>query len=82
MGLSPFVEANPGTGKVGRRIDIFGNNLTGTSSVTFNGTPATFVVASSTDIKAVVPEGATSGTIQVATPGGTLSSNVAFRVVP
>jgi uncharacterized repeat protein (TIGR03803 family) len=81
-GLSPFVEANPGTGKVGRRIDIFGNNLTGTSSVTFNGTPATFVVASSTDIKAVVPEGATSGTIQVATPGGTLSSNVAFRVVP
>jgi uncharacterized repeat protein (TIGR03803 family) len=82
MGLSPFVEANPGTGKVGRRIDIFGDNLTGTSSVTFNGTPATFVVASSADIKAVVPDGATSGTIQVVTPGGTLNSNVAFRVVP
>lgn len=83
VGLGPFVKALPNIGKVGRVIAILGNNLTGTSSVTFNGTPATtFTVISPTAIKATVPSGATSGTIEMATPGGILSSNVAFQVVP
>jgi uncharacterized repeat protein (TIGR03803 family) len=80
MSLGPFVEANPGSGTVGQKIDIFGNNLKGTTSVTFNGTSATFVVASSTDIKTELPAGATTGTIKVTTPSGVLSSNVAFQV--
>lgn len=33
-------------------------------------------------ITTTVPAGATSGTVQVVTPGGTLSSNVPFRVTP
>ena len=79
-GLSPFVEALPSGGKTGRVVGVLGNNLTGTTSVTFNGVPATFTVVSNTFIKATVPAGATTGTIEVTTPGGTLSSNVKFQV--
>ena len=81
-GLGPFVAARPGFGPAGRVIAILGNNLTGTTSVTFNGTAAAFTVASGTLIKATVPAGATTGTIEVTTPSGTLSSNVAFQIVP
>jgi uncharacterized repeat protein (TIGR03803 family) len=82
MGLGPFVEAQLNFGKVGRVVNILGNGLTGTTSVTFNGVAATFTVVSDTYIKATVPSGATTGTIEVTTPTGTLSSNVAFRVLP
>jgi uncharacterized protein (TIGR03437 family) len=81
MGLGPFVEASPNFAPAGRPVNILGNNLTGTTSVTFNGVPATFKVVSSTFIKATVPSGATGGTIQVTTPNGTLNSNVAFHVL-
>ena len=81
-GLPPFVEATPNFGKAGSVAHILGNNLTGTTSVTFNGAPATFSVVSNTYIKATVPSGATTGTIEVTTPSGTLSSNVAFQVRP
>jgi uncharacterized repeat protein (TIGR03803 family) len=81
-GLAPFVKAYPTLGAVGRKVLILGTDLTGASSVTFNGTPATFTVASSTSISATVPSGASSGTIEVTTPGGVLSSNVAFQVEP
>jgi len=82
-GLAPFVETNPGFGKVGLQVGILGNNLTGTSAVSFNGTSAiTFAVVSSSLIKATVPTGATTGTIQVTIPSGTLSSNVPFQLVP
>ena len=80
LGLGPFVQANPGFGRAGRVIGILGNNLTGTTGVSFNGVSATFTVVSSTFIKATVPSGATSGMIEVTTPSGTLSSNVAFLV--
>ena len=80
MGLGPFVKTLPAAGKVRAKVLILGNNLTGTSSVSFNGTPAVFTVVSDTAIKASVPTGATSGTVQVVTPSGTLSSNVRFRL--
>lgn len=82
LGISPFVQAVSNFGRVGYNITILGNNLTGTTGVTFNGTPAVFNVISDSEIKAKVPSGATGGTIQVTTPTGTLSSNVAFQVLP
>jgi uncharacterized repeat protein (TIGR03803 family) len=82
VGLGPFVETNPTSGKVGKAVKILGTNLTGATSVTFNGTAATFTVKSKSEITTTVPTGATSGTVQVVTPGGTLSSNVVFRVTP
>jgi hypothetical protein len=68
------VKTAPTVGKVGRSVLILGNGLTGTSSVTFNGVPATFTVESDMYLKATVPPGATSGTVSVVTPSGTLSS--------
>lgn len=78
--LSPLVQTLPTMGKVGKQVTILGNGLTGSSSVTFNGAPATFTVVSDAYIKATVPTGATTGTISVVTPSGTLNSNPAFVV--
>lgn len=80
--LAPFTESIPNFGPVGQAIRILGNNLKGTTSVTFNGTPSTFTVVSNTHIQANVPSGATSGIIEVVTPNGTLSSNMPFQVEP
>jgi uncharacterized repeat protein (TIGR03803 family) len=80
VGLGPFVETNPTSGAVGAAVIILGNNLTGSTSVTFNGTAATFKVVSSTEITTTVPKGATTGLVKVKTPKGTLASNVSFRV--
>jgi uncharacterized protein (TIGR03437 family) len=76
------VETQPTSGKVGKLVKILGTNLTGATSVTFNGKAATFTVISSSLITTTVPVDATSGKVQVVTPGGTLSSNVPFRVLP
>jgi uncharacterized repeat protein (TIGR03803 family) len=78
--LGPFVETNPTSGKVGTTVTILGNNLTGSTSVTFNGTSGAFTVKSGTEITTTVPSGATTGNVQVTTPSGVLTSNVKFRV--
>jgi uncharacterized repeat protein (TIGR03803 family) len=83
VGLGPFVKTLPAAGKVGATVRILGTNLTGATSVTFNGTTAVFTVGSASAITATVSAGATTGTVQVVTPGsGTLSSNVPFIVLP
>jgi uncharacterized repeat protein (TIGR03803 family) len=81
VGLGPFVTTLPTSGDVGSPITILGSDLTGATSVGFNGTPAVFDVVSATEITTTVPSGATTGTVQVVTPSGTLSSNVPFRVL-
>jgi uncharacterized repeat protein (TIGR03803 family) len=80
MGLAAFVETQPTSGKVGATIKILGTNLTGATSVTFNGTAATFTVVSNSEITTTVPSGATTGLVKVVTPSGTLSSNLKFRI--
>jgi uncharacterized repeat protein (TIGR03803 family) len=82
VGLAPFVETRPTSGKVGANVIVLGTNLRGATSVSFNGTAATFQVVSDSEITATVPAGATTGTVKVTTPSGTLSSNVRFRVRP
>jgi uncharacterized repeat protein (TIGR03803 family) len=80
-GLGPFVALQTTSGRVGSKVTILGTDLTGASSVTFNGTPATFTVNSAGGaITATVPQGATTGTVEVATPGETLKSNKPFKV--
>jgi uncharacterized repeat protein (TIGR03803 family) len=80
-GLGPLVVPNPSFGKVGESIAILGTDLTGATSVTFNGVAATtFTVESATLIKATVPSGATTGTVEVTTPSGTLTSTLQFQV--
>lgn len=80
LGLAPFVMILPASGKLGAAVKILGTNLTGSTSVTFNGVAATFTVARPSEITTTVPVGATTGTVQVVTPDGTLSSNVVFRI--
>ena len=82
VGIGPFVKALPHFGIVGSMIRILGTDLTGATSVSFNGTPAAFNVISATEIMATLPAGATTGAIQVTTPGGTLLSAGPFSVVP
>jgi hypothetical protein len=81
-GLRPFVETLPVSGRAGARIRILGTDLTGATSVTLNGTAASFDVIAPTQIAATVPSGASTGEVKVVTPNGTLSSNVPFRVLP
>jgi uncharacterized repeat protein (TIGR03803 family) len=81
MGLGPFITFVRANGKVGQKAQILGQGLTGTTSVTFHGVPASsFTVVGDTYMTAVVPSGATSGTVTVKTPSGTLVSNKTFRV--
>jgi len=83
VGLGPFVETRPTSGKAGAVVEILGTNLIGATSVSFNGTTATFTVnAIGSAITTILPAGATTGTVHVATPNGTLSSNVPFRILP
>jgi hypothetical protein len=73
VGLRRFVGTLPTSGKVGEGVEILGTGLRG----------ATFTVNSAgTAIKTVAASGATTGKVEVTRPGGTLSSNVPFRVVP
>jgi large repetitive protein len=82
VGLAAFVETLPSSGAAGISIMILGNNLTGAPTVNFNATAAAFTVVSSTEIFATVPAGATSFTVEVTTPAGTLNSNVPFQITP
>ncbi len=82
MGLGPFVTFVQPTGAVGGGAQILGQGLTGATSVTFNGVPATsFTVVNDTYMTAVVPSGATTGKVVVTTPSGPLTSNVNFRIL-
>jgi uncharacterized repeat protein (TIGR03803 family) len=80
FGLGPFVETRPAAGEAGSFVEILGSDLTNATSVTFNGIAATFTVVSRYLITTTVPAGASTGKVEVVTPSGTLSNNVAFRV--
>jgi len=83
MGLGPFITFVLPFGRVGSGVQILGTGLTGATAITFNGVLAsTFNVSSDTFMEAIVPPGATTGPVQLITPGGTLTSNVNFIVGP
>jgi uncharacterized repeat protein (TIGR03803 family) len=82
LGLGPFVTFVRHIGKVGQTAQILGQGLTGTTSVTFNGVPATtFTVPTPTFMLATVPSGATTGPVVVTTPTAALTSNRDFQIV-
>jgi uncharacterized repeat protein (TIGR03803 family) len=82
VGLGPFVETLTPSGEAGAAVTILGSDLTGATSVTFNGAASTFTVNSTgTAIATAVPTGASSGPVRVVTPAGALSSKP-FQVLP
>lgn len=82
MGLPSYAAPVAAYGDVGSTVEILGNNLTGTTAVSFNGTAAQFQVQSGTFLEAMVPAGATLGPITVTSPKGKLVTKTAFRVLP
>ncbi len=76
LGLGPFVRVIEQSSSAGKTIEILGQGFTGTQSVTVNGLAASsFSVVNDTYLTAVVPTGATTGTVVVTTPTATLASN-------
>ncbi len=65
--ITSFTPTSVGAGQT---VIITGTGFTGTTSVTFGGTPAAYTVISGTSIKATVGVGS-SGSVVVITPGGT-----------
>jgi uncharacterized repeat protein (TIGR03803 family) len=82
MGLKPFSRLVNWSGKIATTVELLGQGFSGTTKVSFNGTPGTFTVVSDTYLTASVPTGATTGFITVTTPGGALKSNRKFLVTP
>ena len=84
-GTAPTIGSlDPDSGPEGTTVEITGTNFgasQGTSSVTFNGTPATPTNWSDTSITVAVPMGATTGNV-VVTVDGTPSSGVSFTMAP
>jgi uncharacterized repeat protein (TIGR03803 family) len=79
-GMSAFCALVQPVLKVGNTLEILGQGMTGTTSVTVNGISATFKVKSDTYVTATVPAGATTGPVVVTTPSGTLTSNRNFTL--
>jgi large repetitive protein len=70
------------SGIVGATAKIVGQGFEGATAVSFNGTAASFTVKSDTYMTATIPAGATTGQVTVTEPGGTLTSNENFNVLP
>src|SRR4029450_1092154 len=73
---------SPTSGPIGTSVTIHGNNFSGpdVTSVSFNGTSATFTIDNAQRITATVPAGATTGPIAVTSPDGTATSSPTFNV--
>ena len=81
IGTPPTITSfNPTLGKPGHAVTITGTNLSGATHVRFNGTDATIITNTATQITTTVPVGATTGKIQVVTPSGTVKSSRKFTV--
>jgi hypothetical protein len=77
--LSSFA---PASASVGATVTIRGSGLTGTTAVLFHGVASTNVtVLDDSTVNAVIPVGATTGTISLSAPSGTSETNVASQTV-
>jgi YD repeat-containing protein len=76
---------NPGGAGVGATVTIFGTGFSttpGENALTFNGVNATVASASTSQLVASVPQGATTGPLSVTTPNGSAVSSKPFVVKP
>ena len=72
---------SPSSGVVNSQVVIAGNGFSGASSVSFNGTAASFTVNSDNQITASVPPSASTGLVSVNASAGPLTSNGSFTVI-
>jgi len=80
----PVISAlTPSASTVLTQISITGSGLTGTTAVSFNGTPAsTFQFVNDSLVTAVVPIGATTGTVTLTVNSNPVNSPSPFTVEP
>ena len=81
-GPAPILDSfEPPIGLAGTEVFIQGSNFTNVTAVRFNTVNATaFAAPAHTQLRALVPAGATSGKIVVTTGGGSVTSVVDFAV--
>jgi len=78
---SPIINSfSPTTGAAGTEVTITGSYLADVTSVTFNGTSASFTIDNATQIRATVPAGATTGKIGAINSVGVGLSAADFNV--
>ena len=80
VAISEFV---PNTGPVGTTVNVYGSGFSSTPSqdtVTFNGTTASVMSATPTQLTTTVPTGATTGTIKVVASKGSATSTASFTI--
>ncbi len=70
----------PASGLAGTQVTLFGAGFADVTAVRFGNVNAAFQVLSSTEIRAVVPQGAATGTITVVTAAGSATSSRSFVV--
>jgi hypothetical protein len=70
----------PTSGLPGAEVVVTGSNFPGANLVRFGAISASFTLGSDTQLRAVVPAGATTGPISVRNPAGTGSSASSFSV--
>lgn len=69
----------PAQGSPGTSVALSGSHFTDATSVSFNGTPASFTINSDSSITATVPAGATAGPISVGNQNGSGTSAASFE---
>lgn len=72
----------PFSGRTGTNVIFTGKNFTGTFAVKFQNINASFTVNSPTQITAIVPSNAISGSLTVTAPGGSFITSSNFVVPP
>ncbi len=76
------ISFSPQSGPISASVTITGANLDSITNVTFNGTRASFIINSHTQMTAIVPASASSGPISVQGLGGNMVSSLNFIVAP
>ena len=83
QGQISIISFSPKTGVAGTNVTISGSGLNAdpnSNTVTFNGTGATVISASPTQIVVAVPAGASTGPISVSNSGGSATSSGSFTM--
>lgn len=78
----PWITSSTGSNIVNGTLVIDGSNLTNASAVAVGGVNYTHFTNSPTQIVAIVPSNAVTGTISVTAPGGLFLSSNSFVVLP
>jgi YD repeat-containing protein len=82
-GQSAIFEFHPKSGPIGTSVSISGSNFSSNpaqDSVTFNGTTATIISATTTSLVVSVPPAATSGPLTISSPLGSTTTADSFTV--